>query len=48
MLIFETRYAAKKFLKENPFHSSAEKIVKVCGGYTVMTEWDYRVWKNQK
>ena len=40
---FKTRYYAKKYAKYN------EVVVKVDGGYTVMTADFYnRIWKNQK
>ena len=41
--LFKSRYYAKKYTKDN------EVIVKVDGGYTVMTADFYnRIWKNQK
>ena len=42
MTIYATRYAAYKA------KTSDEKIIKVCGGYAVMTADQYRIWKNQK
>lgn len=42
MKIYNTRYAARKE------KSYGDKVVKVCGGYVLMSEFDYRVWKNQK
>ena len=42
MTIYNTRYQAKKYCKSN------EKIVKVCGGYVIMTYSEYEIWKNQK
>lgn len=48
MEIYKTRYAADKVRKNDPNHSSAERIVLVQGGYTLMTEQQYQVWKAQK
>lgn len=43
MIIYETRYKAEKARKKGE-----EVVVKVCGGYAVMTYEEYRVWKKQK
>lgn len=43
MTIYATRYQAEKARRKG-----AEIVVKVDGGYAVMTYADYRVWKNQK
>jgi len=48
MEIYKTRYMADKVRKTDPYHSTSEIIVKVCGGYTLMTAEEYRIWKNQK
>lgn len=42
MIVYKTSYQAKKNA------TSEEKVVKVCGGYAVMTYDEYRTWKNQK
>ena len=42
MTIYPTRYQAKKNA------TSEEKVVKVDGGYTVMTYDEYRIFKGQK
>lgn len=47
-MIFKNRYQANKTRKTNPFFNGSEKIVKVCGGYTLMSEEKYRIWKMQK
>lgn len=48
MIIFKTRYQADKERKENPFRNNEEKIIKVSGGYTLMTPDEYYTWENQK
>lgn len=48
MKIFETRYKANKEKKTSPYYSTSDRVVKVEGGYTIMSEQDYRVWKLQK
>lgn len=40
--LFKSRYYAKKYAKGN------EVVVKVDGGYTVMSANYYRIWKNEK
>lgn len=45
---YSTRYQADKVKKTDPYHRSDERIVKVCGGYKLMTEQDYQIWKKQK
>lgn len=42
MTIYKTRHAARKAA------TGAEKVVKVDGGYAVMTATEYRVWRLQK
>lgn len=42
MTIYSTRYQARKAAR------SYEIVVKVFGGYTVMTADAYRVWRKQK
>lgn len=48
MEIYKTRYAADKARKTNPYIPSDSKIVKVEGGYVLMEEAQYQIWKNQK
>lgn len=48
MEIYKTRYAADKARKTDPNHSSDERIVLVQGGYALMTEQQYQIWKKQK
>ena len=42
MTIYKTRYAACKAA------TSEEKVVKIDGGYAVMTAEEYRIWRLQK
>lgn len=42
MYIYETRYQARKN------KTGDQIIVKVSGGYTLMTPEEYRVWRTQK
>ena len=42
MTIYKTRYQAKKAAR------GGEMVVKVCGGYAVMTAEQYHIWKKQK
>ncbi len=42
MIVYSTRYQAKKNCK------SDEKVVKVCGGFAVMSYAEYETWKKQK
>ena len=46
--LYQTRYRAEKDKRNNPYIPSDSVIVKVCGGYAIMTAEDYRTWKNQK
>lgn len=46
--IFKTRYQADKVRKTDPFFNGAEKIIKVEGGYVLMDNEEYRIWKMQK
>lgn len=42
MTIYPTRYQARK-------HASGDEVVvKVCGGYAIMSASDYNVWRKQK
>jgi len=43
MTIYDTRYQAEKNRRKGE-----EIVVKVCGGYAVMTYSEYYVWKRQK
>jgi hypothetical protein len=42
MMIYRTRYLARKEAK------SDEVVVKVEGGYMIMSLYQYRIWKRQK
>ena len=42
MTIYNTRYQARKAA------TGADVVVKVCGGYAVMSASDYNVWRNQR
>lgn len=42
MTIYPTRYQARKNA------TSDEKVVKVSGGYAIMSQDQYRIWKRQK
>lgn len=48
MTTFPTRYKAEKEKKINPWYSSVDKVVKVDGGYAIMTIREYLIWKEQK
>lgn len=43
MVTYGTRYQAEKNRRKGE-----EIVVKVSGGYAVMTYQEYRIWKNQK
>ncbi len=47
METYTTRYQAEKVRRTDPYHNSTERIVKVTGGYALMTEKEYQVWKKQ-
>lgn len=40
--LYKSRYYARKAA------TSADVIVKVCGGYTIMTVANYNIWRNQR
>ena len=42
MMIYRTRYLAKKAA------ASDEVVVKVEGGYMLISTYEYKVWKRQK
>lgn len=42
MIIYKTRYQAEKHKTQN------DKVIKVDGGYAVMSPSQYRLWKLQK
>ena len=48
MVIFETRYKANKEKKNSQWYSTSDVIVKVDGGYTIMTPSQYETWRKQK
>lgn len=39
MMIYRNRYLARRAAREN------EVVVKVEGGYMIISEWEYRSWK---
>ena len=41
-MLYKTRYQAQKAKKAD------EKVIKVDGGYMVMTQADYQIWRKQK
>ena len=43
MTVYETRYQAEKIRRKGE-----EVVVKVSGGYVVMTYREYEIWKSQK
>ena len=47
-IIFTNRYQAEKARRTGREFNGAEKIVKVYGGYVLMSAEEYRVWKMQK
>ena len=46
--LYPTRYKATKERNTNPWHNGDDKIVKVTGGYRIMSPWEYDVWRKQK
>lgn len=40
--LYTTRYYAHKAA------TSADVVVKVCGGYTIMTATNYNIWRKQR
>lgn len=40
--LYSSRYCARKAA------TGADVVVKVCGGYTIMTATDYNVWRRQR
>lgn len=48
MEIYKTRKEANEVRKTDKWHSSDERIVKVCGGYVLMTEHEYQIWKSNR
>ena len=40
--LYVSRYYARKVA------TGADVVVKVCGGYTIMTAADYNVWRHQR
>lgn len=40
--LYSSRYYARKAA------TGAEVVVKVCGGYTIMTAADYNIWRKQR
>ncbi len=48
MQFYPNRYQAQKAKKKNPYARGSDVIVKVSGGYTIMTTTEYLYWKKQK
>lgn len=48
MTIYTTHYQAIKARETDRVYSTADKIVKVDGGYIIMTASDYNTWRKQK
>lgn len=48
MMIYKTRYQAQKAKTADPYYKSDDRIVKVCGGYTIMAPRQYAEWRTQK
>ena len=48
MMIYPSRYQAIKVAFTVYLSRSDFVVVKVCGGYSVMSVSDYRVWRLQK
>ena len=46
--LYPTRYNATKERDNNPRYNGDDKIVKVAGGYKIMSPWEYDVWRKQK
>ena len=40
--LYTNRYYARKAA------TGTDVVVKVCGGYTIMTAADYNIWRNQR
>ncbi len=47
-MTYSTRYQAEKAKRTDPYISGDAIIVKVCGGYKIMTPEEYRAWRKQK
>lgn len=45
--IFKTRHMAAQERTSNPFLNGDDKIIKVDGGYTIMSPSDYNIWRKQ-
>lgn len=46
--LYPTRYKAVKERNNNPRYNGDDKIIKVTGGYTIMSPWKYDLWRKQK
>ena len=46
--LYPTRYKATKERDNNPRYNGDDKIVKVIGGYKIMSPWEYDIWRKQK
>lgn len=48
MGLYPTRYYAEKARDKCSMFDGSEKVVKVCGGYKLMTPYEYEVFRYQK
>ena len=46
--LYKTRYLAEKVIRNSVYFNGNDKIVKVTGGYRIMSPWEYDVWRKQK
>ncbi len=46
--LYKTRYLAEKVKRNSCYFNGDDKIVKVTGGYKIMSPWEYDVWRKQK
>ena len=46
--MYKTRYQAVKARATESCYSTSDIIVKVCGGYVIMTPSEYNTWRKQK
>lgn len=46
--LYPTRYYAEKDRDNCSMFDGSEKVVKVCGGYRIMTVSQYEMFRNQK
>lgn len=46
--LYKTRYLAEKVKRNSCYFNGDDKIIKVTGGYRIMSPWEYDVWRKQK